>query len=204
MAVLIGVAGGSGAGKSALVERLARRLAAPVIDLDSYYLDRSDVAPERRRALNYDEPAAIEVELLVQQLRELTSGRAIAKPVYSFEAHTRVGRKTVEPADVVIVEGLFTLCWDALRPLLQLKIFVDAPADVRLIRRLRRDVVERGRTIDDVITQYVETVRPMHERHIEPSRRHADVVITNEGPLGSTFEQLAATVDALLVTEGLR
>jgi uridine kinase len=194
MTSLIGVAGGTGSGKSMVVHALVERLGGCVIDLDSYYLDHSGFAPEERSRLNYDEPGAIDSALLVEHLRRLAGGHAVEKPVYSFETHTRVGVEAVAPARLTIVEGLFTLWWEALRGLLDLKVFVDAPADLRLIRRLRRDLAERGRTVEQVVQQYVATVRPMHERYVEPTRAHADLVVTNDGPVERAVEQVVAAI----------
>jgi uridine kinase len=185
---LIGLAGGTGAGKSTIVQALVDRFGGCVIDLDSYYVDRSALPPEERNRVNYDQPAAFDDGLLVEHLERLTSGEAVPKPVYSFETHTRVGVVTVAPARLVIVEGLFTLWWEALRALLAVKVFVDAPADLRLVRRIRRDVAERSRTMEQVLQQYGSTVRPMHERFVEPTRAHADVIVTNDGPIEDTVE----------------
>jgi uridine kinase len=198
MTSLIGIAGGTGAGKTLIAGDLVDRFGGAVIDLDSYYLDRSAWEPEERRRLNYDEPGAIDVDLVVEHLRRLAAGEAIEKPVYSFDTHTRVATETLSPARLVVVEGLFTLWWESLRRLLHLKIFVDAPADIRLIRRLRRDIRERGRLMDHIVAQYVGTVRPMHDRYVEPSRVHADYVVVNDGPLEGIEEQVAAQVRELM------
>ncbi len=194
MASLIGIAGGTGAGKSAIVRGLVERFGGCVIDLDSYYLDRTALPPEERGRLNYDEPAAIDAALLVEHLGCLARGEPVEKPVYSFETHTRVAVEVVSPARLMIVEGLFTLWWEPLRALLDVKVFVDAPADLRLIRRIRRDLAERGRTVDQVMQQYLGTVRPMHERYVEPTRAHADLVVTNDGPVQDAVEQVIAVV----------
>ncbi len=194
MASLIGVAGGTGAGKSAIVRGLVERLGGGVIDLDSYYLDRSGLAPEERSRVNYDEPASIDAALLVEHLGCLARGEPVEKPVYSFETHTRVAVEVVSPARLMIVEGLFTLWWEPLRALLDVKVFVDAPADLRLIRRIRRDLAERGRTVDQVMQQYLGTVRTMHERYVEPTRAHADLIVTNDGHVQDAVEQVVAVV----------
>lgn len=200
---LIGIAGGTGSGKSTLVRVLRSRFAdICVVDLDSYYLDRSNIPAERRDHLNYDEPGAIELPLLLEHLERLASGCAVAKPLYSFQLHARVGSEILHPAALVVVEGLFTLSWDSLRRLLDLKVFVDAPADVRLARRVRRDVVERGRTLHTVLEQYFSTVRPMHECHVEPARGHADVVVLNAGPVEACVEG-ARAIERALVARGM-
>ena len=186
---LIGLAGGTGAGKSTIVRALVDRFGGCAIDLDSYYLDRSALPPEERSRVNYDQPAAFDDALLVEHLERLIAGAAVPKPLYSFETHTRIGVETLAPARLVIVEGLFTLWWESLRSLLAVKVFVDAPPDVRLVRRIRRDVAERHRTTEQVLQQYVSSVRPMHERYVEPTRAHADLIITNDGPIEDTVER---------------
>jgi len=194
MPYFIGIAGGTGAGKSTLVRSLVDRAGATVLDLDSYYVDRGHMRPEERRSLNYDEPAAIDVTLLVEHLAALAGGRPIRKPVYSFETHTRVGAERVTPTAVVVVEGLFPLWWPPLRERLDLKVFVDAPADVRLARRLQRDIRERGRSAPDVLEQYFASVRPMHERYVEPCRAMADLVVTNDGAVDEACAVLLAAL----------
>ena len=194
MPYFVGVAGGTGAGKTTLVRDLVAKFGGTVLDLDSYYLDRGSVPAEERRHLNYDEPAAIDVDLLVEHLSLLHRGEPIAKPIYSFEHHTRVGVSPLAAARLVVVEGLFTWCWEPVRRLLALKVFVDAPADVRIIRRLRRDVAERGRTMEQVLRQYLLTVRPMHELHVEPCRHAADLVVNAEGTPAEAAELVIAAL----------
>lgn len=189
MAFVIGVAGGSGAGKSALLRALTVKLeSCCLVDLDSYYLDRADVPVADRASINYDEPAAFDLPLLLDHLRRLAAGERIAKPCYSFATHTRVGADAVTPQRTILIDGLFTLWWADLRALLDFKVFVDAPPDVRFARRLVRDVAERGRTMESVVGQYLEAVRPMHQRYIEPTRHHADLVVANEGPLAAAVQ----------------
>jgi uridine kinase len=197
MTSLIGIAGGTGAGKTLIARDLVGRLGGVVIDLDSYYLDRSGLEPEERGRLNYDEPGAIDVDLVVEHLGRLAAGEAIEKPVYCFETHVRVATETLSPARLVVVEGLFTLWWESLRRRFDLKIFVEAPADIRLIRRLRRDISERGRLVDHIVAQYVGSVRPMHDRYVEPSRVHADWVVVNDGPIEGIADEVAAQVREL-------
>ena len=192
--MIIGVAGGTGSGKSSIVRSLVDRIGGYVIDLDSYSLDRSASPPEQRSQTGDDEPAAIDVALLVAQLGDLRRGEAIRKPVYSADAQVRTGVEIVAPARLVIVEGLFTLWWGSLRSLLDVKVFVDAPADLRLSRRIRRDLAEPGRTLEQVLHEYSGTVRPAHERYVEPTRVHADDVVTNDGPLEDAVEQVIALV----------
>ena len=183
--MIIGLAGGTGSGKSSIVCGLVARIGGCVIDLESYALDGSSAD---------DEPEAIDTTLLVTQLGELRRGEAIRKPVYSLETHTRTGVEVVAPARLVLVEGLFTLWWESLRSLLDVKVFVSAPADLRLIRRIRRDLAERGRTVEQVLQQYSGPVHTAHERYVEPTRAHADDVVINDGPLEDTVEQVIALV----------
>src|SRR5207253_11277579 len=168
-----------------IVRGLVARIGGCVIDLESYALDGSSAD---------DEPEAIDTTLLVTQLGELRRGEAIRKPVYSLETHTRTGIEVVAPARLVLVEGLFVLWWESLRSLLDVKVFVDAPPDLRLIRRIRRDLAERGRTLEQVLQQYSGTVRSMHERYVEPTRAHADLVVTNDGPVDAAVELVITRV----------
>jgi uridine kinase len=197
MAYLIGVAGGTGAGKGTVVRALVERFGGVSIDLDSYYHDHSGLALEKRRLLNYDEPAAIDVALLLDHLRQLTMGVAVAKPKYSFQSHTRVGAEMVSPARLILVEGLFALWWEELRALLDVRVFVDAPPGVRLARRVRRDVSERGRTVESVMAQYASTVKAMHERYVEPTRVYADLVVENDGLVQGCVEAVVAAIRRL-------
>ena len=184
--ILLGVAGGSGSGKTTVVRRIIEALGAAgdvaVIHHDSYYRDASGLAPDQRAVINYDHPDSLETELLIQHLEALLRGAPIDVPVYDFKNHVRTGEtELVEPRPVVIVDGILIL-WDrALRDLMDVKIFVDADADVRLARRLRRDVQERGRNPESVLDQYMETVRPMHLEFVEPSKRYADVILPRGG-----------------------
>jgi uridine kinase len=194
MACIVGVAGGTGAGKSTIVRRLLDRLDGAVMDVDSYYLDQCDLPSEQRSRLNYDTPDAIDAPLLVKHLRRLAGGEPVGKPVYSFATHTRVGVQPVAPADLLVVEGLFTWWWEPVRALLTLKVFVDAAADLRLTRRLQRDVAERGRSVAEVLEQYRSTVRPAHQRYVEPTRALADLVVVNDGTVEAAVDQVLAAL----------
>ncbi len=192
---VIGIGGGSGSGKTRVAELLCQRYGTSgfaLLSQDSYYVDRKDLAEAERASLNYDHPSAIDHDLLLHHVEELCRHSSISKPCYCFETHARREvSELVRPAPVILVEGIFGL-WDPrLRANMNLKIYVDADPDLRFIRRLQRDVVERGRTLDSVIKQYVESVRPMHEAYIEPTKAHADVVVHNSG----SAEDLAISVE---------
>ncbi len=195
---IIGVAGGSSSGKTTISERLVE-LTGPdhvsLIELDSYYLDRGDEPPEERRGVNYDHPDAFDWPLLNDHLAALANGASVPVPIYDYALDNRSGQvRIVEPARIIVVDGILVL-WDrALRERFDLKIFVDTAADVRLIRRLRRDIAVRGRTAESVIDQYLATVKPAHERFIEPSKRHADVIIPEGGLNRPAIEVLLARV----------
>ncbi len=189
--MIIGLGGGTGSGKSAIVRHLVARVGGCVIDLESYALD---LPADKRAHMVDDEPAAFDVPLLVAQLCELRRGEPICKPVYSTEERARTGLEVVAPARLVLVEGLFTLWWDALRSLLDVKVFVDAPAELRLLRRIRRNLGDRGRTVDNVLQHYAGPLRATHELYVEPTRAHADVVVTNDGPLEDAVERAMSLV----------
>ncbi len=199
--VFVGVGGGSGAGKSCLVARLTERFADEgvcVVRQDDYYRDRSGLPPEARAAVNYDHPDAIDSGLLVEQVRELLEGREVRCPRYDFATHSRVGERLLRPERLTIVEGILVLHWEALRSLMDVGVFVDAPAGVRLERRLRRDVCERGRTEESVRRQFRETVQPMHEEFVAPGRQYARWVIPGDRPWGREVEALEEHIRQLL------
>ena len=181
---MIGVAGGSGSGKTTVVRRIVDSLGSEhvtLLDHDRYYRDRNDLRLEERAALNYDHPDSLETDLLVQHVRALKAGIAVEAPRYDFTRHARLTEKdTLEPRRALIVEGILIFTDAALRDLMDIKVFVDTDSDTRFIRRLQRDVAERGRTMESVIDQYHSTVKPMHREFVEPSKRYADVII----PLG--------------------
>lgn len=200
---IIGIAGGSSSGKTTVTERLVEMTGADhlsLVELDSYYLDLGDTPIEQRRAVNYDHPNAFDWALLNDHLAALANGASVPVPIYDYSAHNRSRRvRIVEPAKIIVVDGILVL-WDRqLRERFDLKIFVDTAADIRLIRRLRRDVAERGRTPEFVIEQYLSTVRPAHERFIEPSKRYADVIIPEGGLNRPALEVLLARVRELTI-----
>lgn len=182
---VIGVAGGSGSGKTTVVRRIIESLGpdeVTLLDHDRYYRDRNDLRLEERAALNYDHPDALETDLLVTHVLELKAGRSIEVPSYDFTRHARLATtETVFPRRAIIVEGILVFVDAALRALMDIKVFVDTDADTRFIRRLRRDVADRGRTMDSVIEQYQDTVKPMHLEFVEPSKRYADLILPQGG-----------------------
>ena len=199
---MIGVAGGSSSGKTTVSRRvleLAGDDQLSLIELDSYYLDRSDERLEERKKVNYDHPDAFDWGLLNDHLAALSAGASVPVPVYDYTTHNRSPEvRVVEPAKIVVVDGILVLWERTLRSRFDLKIFVDTAADIRLIRRMQRDVAERGRTPEFVIEQYLETVRPAHERFVEPSKRHADVIIPEGGMNRPAIDVLLARVKELV------
>ena len=180
----IGFSGGSGSGKTTLAAAIHERLGnhrSAVLSLDAYYKDLSHLPLEERAAVNFDHPDALDVQLLTQQIRQLRCGHPVEVPRYDFTTHTRRSETvTLQPKTVVLAEGILLLALEPIRSLLDLKVFVDAPPDIRFIRRLLRDIQERGRTVDSCIQQYYATTRPMHFAWVEPSKAFADVVISSE------------------------
>jgi uridine kinase len=198
---LIGVAGGTCAGKTVVCQRLAE-LAGPdlltLIRLDSYQVDHTHQSVDERIATNYDHPDAYDWDLLNQHLAALVRGESVMAPTYDFAVHNRSDVvREVQPAPVIVVEGILVLHDAALRQQFDLKVYIDADADLRFIRRLTRDVAERGRTVDNIITQYVTTVRPGHQQYIEPSRRHADLIVPFDRDNDRAIEVLLARVREL-------
>ena len=183
--LVIGVAGGSGSGKTTVVRRIVEALGpdcVSILDHDRYYRDRLDLRLEDRTALNYDHPDSLETDLMVRHVAELKAGRAVEAPLYDFARYVRrTTTETVAPRRAIIVEGILIFADAALRAQMDIKVFVDTDDDTRFIRRLRRDVAERGRTMDSVIDQYLATVKPMHLEFVEPSKRYADVIIPQGG-----------------------
>jgi uridine kinase len=183
--LVIGIAGGTGSGKSTVARNLAAGLPAGVVSLvdhDSYYRDRKDLPFAERAQLNYDHPDSLETELLVEHLGRLRNGEAVEVPLYDFTTHTRrIETRRVEPTPVIVVEGILVLQNSGLRSKLDIKIFVDTDADIRVFRRIRRDLEQRGRSFDSVRDQYYSTVRPMHLAFVEPSRRWADLIVPEGG-----------------------
>ncbi|MCB2223197.1 MAG: uridine kinase [Actinobacteria bacterium] len=200
--LIIGIGGGSGSGKTTICETIVEEIGAERVGLiqhDAYYLDQSQLPLEERAKVNYDHPDSLETALLVEHLRALLGGHSIDRPTYDFTVHNRAAETVrVAPVPVLIVEGILVLYEPALRELMDLKIYVDTDADLRVVRRLGRDIQERGRSFESVRDQYLDTVRPMHLRFVEPSKRYADIVI----PEGYNLNAVATVVS--MIREVLR
>ena len=199
--VIIGVAGGSGSGKTTVVRRIVESLGddqVTVLEHDRYYRDRNDLRLEERAALNYDHPDSLETDLLVRHVEALRSGDAVAVPVYDFARHARQSIiDTISPRRAIIVEGILIYTDAALRKLMDVKVFVDTDDDTRFIRRLQRDLAERGRTVQSVIEQYLGTVKPMHLEFVEPSKRYADIIIPQGGHNAVAIDMLMTLIRSL-------
>ena len=196
--LIIGVAGGSGSGKSTVARNVAAALAeasVAFLDMDAYYRDHSHLPFEQRKAVNWDHPNAFDWDLLVRQLTDLSERRSIAKPVYDFHAHVRSDTVLELPsADVVLIDGILLFVDQRVRDLCDVKVFVDADADIRLVRRIRRDMVKRGRPLPDILEQYLTTVQPMHLEFVEPSKRYADVIVPRGGHNPVAIEMIVAKI----------
>ena len=182
--LVIGIAGGSGSGKTTLMKNLVEKFgdAVTVVSHDNYYRRHDELTYEERCLINYDEPAAFETDLMARHLDALRHGEAIECPVYDYTVHNRSNEVVrIEPKPVIIVEGILIFADEELRDLMDIRIFVDTDADVRLCRRIKRDVNKRGRTLESVLTQYQQTVKPMHERYVEPSKKYANLVVPEGG-----------------------
>jgi uridine kinase len=199
--MVIGVAGGSGSGKTTVVRRIVESLGneqVTVLEHDRYYRDRIDLRLEERAALNYDHPDSLETDLLVRHVLELREGRPVDLPVYDFARYARQSiHETALARRAIIVEGILILTDPALRPLMDIKVFVDTDDDTRFIRRLQRDMSERGRTVQSVIDQYLATVKPMHLEFVEPSKRYADIIIPQGGHNAVAIDMLLTLIRGL-------
>lgn len=203
--LVIGVAGGSGSGKTTVAEMVLRRVGRQRIAYlphDAYYRDLTKLLPNQRAEVNFDHPDSLESELMREQILTLKEWKAIELPVYDFTTHSRTAQTIhVEPRRVILVEGILIYADEHLRPLFDVKIFVDTDSDIRFIRRLQRDIRERGRTTDTVINQYLKTVRPMHMDFVEPSKRYADVIIPEGGLNKVAMDMVIARIESLLTEE---
>ena len=196
--LVIGISGGTGSGKTSVARGLQRQLGPEhvvVVYQDSYYCDRSDLTLEERSRINYDHPDAIDTQLLSEHLNGLARSEAIEEPLYDFVTHLRQSHtRLIEPRDVIICEGILILAMPEIRELCDIKIFVQTDDDIRFIRRLRRDIRDRGRSVDSVIDQYIKQVRPMHSTFVEPSRRYADLIIPEGGKNAVALGVIAARI----------
>ena len=200
--LVIGIAGGSGSGKTTVAQEILQRVGPDRIAFlqhDSYYKDLSGLPPTQKAEVNFDHPNSLETELLINHIASLRDGAAIEVPIYDFSTHSRTGQTfTVQPRRVILVEGILIFTESALRNMFDVKIFVDTDSDLRFIRRLERDIAERGRTTESVIKQYQATVRPMHMEFVEPSKRYADVIIPEGGHNTAALDMVVARIEALL------
>lgn len=200
--LIIGIAGGSGSGKSTVARNVAELLtkaSVAFIDMDAYYKNFRSLSLDERRKLNWDHPDAFDFDLLCQHLDALSKRKPVAKPEYDFVTHLRAERTTpVEPADVIVIDGILLFVDERVRDLCDVKVFVDADPDIRLIRRIERDTHVRGRPLDDIIEQYLSTVQPMHLQFVEPSKRYADVIVPRGGHNAIAIEMIVAKIQRRL------
>lgn len=200
---IIGIAGGTGSGKTTVVKKIVEALPphyVAVVPLDSYYNDTTEMTEEERHAINFDHPDAFDWKLLIKQVNELRKGNAIEQPTYSYIKCNRLPETIhVEPKPVIIIEGIMTLLNKKLRDMMDLKIFVDADSDERLIRNIQRDIVERGRNVKMVVDRYLEVLKPMHEQFIEPTKRYADVIIPQGGENVKGIDMVCKFIERLML-----
>ena len=200
--VLLGITGGTGCGKSTITQEILKNLpeeSIAIIEQDAYYKDQSNLSFENRTKTNYDHPDAFDTPLLVKHLKLLLEGQAIEKPIYDFSIHNRIENTIrVEPKDIIILEGILILQEIEIRNLLDIKVYVDTDPDVRIIRRITRDMKERGRTLESVINQYLSIVRPMHLQFVEPSKRYADIIVPEGGHNLVAIDIIATKVQSIL------
>lgn len=203
--LIIGIAGGTGSGKSTVARNVAQALSTSsvaFIDMDGYYLNFAHLPIDERRKINWDHPNAFDWDLLIAHLRELSAGRPIEKPVYDFVTHTRSERTVhVPPAEVIVIDGILLFVDPRVRQLCDVKIFVDADADIRLIRRIQRDMARRGRPLKEILDQYLSTVQPMHLEFVEPSKRYADVIVPGGGHNQIANEMIVAKIQRRLAAQ---
>lgn len=204
--IIIGIAGGTGSGKTTvanvILDAVGRHRIA-YLPHDAYYRDLTDLPPVQKAEVNFDHPNSLETELMIEHVKELKAGKPVDIPVYDFSTHSRTDKTIhVEPQRVIIVEGILIFAEKKLRELFDMKLFVDTDPDIRFIRRLQRDIAERGRTMSTVINQYLGTVRPMHLEFVDPSKRYADVIIPEGGLNQVAMDMVIARIEALLMKQG--
>lgn len=200
--IIIGITGGTGSGKStisnAIIDALPKESIA-VVEQDSYYKEQDELSFEERVKTNYDHPLAFDMELLCNHLKALKEGMAIEKPIYNFEIHNRMKTTTrIQPKDIIILEGIMLFEEQSLRELIDIKIYVDTDADIRILRRIQRDIEERGRTLESVINQYLSTVRPAHEQFIEPYKKYADIIVPEGGQNHVAIDMVVTKIQSVL------
>lgn len=200
--LIIGIAGGTGSGKTTVANEILNRVGKQIISYiphDAYYKDLSDLPANQRAAINFDHPNSLDTDLMTQQIKTLKSGAAIQLPIYDFTTHSRTEETISIPSNpIILVEGILIFTDPTLRELFDIKIFVDTDSDIRLIRRIRRDITERGRTIESVLSQYETTVRPMHLEFVEPAKRYADVIIPEGGHNVVALEMVIARIESII------
>ena len=200
---VIGIAGGTGSGKTTVVKKIISSFPDDrviMLPQDAYYKDQGNISLDERKLVNYDHPSAFDNELLIEHIKKLSTGVSVDLPVYSYITYTRQKDSIhIEPGEIIIVEGILVLEDPVLRELLDIKIFVDAPADVRFIRRLKRDIMERGRSVDSVIDQYMNVVRPMHMQFVEPSKWYADIIVPEGGQNEVAIDLITTKIRSLLM-----
>lgn len=200
--ILIGITGGTGSGKSTVAKEIYKAIKeknVAILEQDSYYKDQSYLTFEERKKTNYDHPFAFDNDLLIEHLITLLDGKSIEKPIYDFEQHNRKEETiTVYPKDIIILEGILILSDEKIRDLLDIKIFVDTDSDVRVIRRITRDIKERGRSLDSVIDQYMNTVRPAHMQFVEPTKKYADIIIPEGGYNKVAIDIMVAKIQSII------
>lgn len=203
--LVIGIAGGSGSGKTSVTKAIYdvyKEKAVVVIEQDYYYKDQSHLEFEERLTTNYDHPLAFDTDLLIEHIHQLLNRQAIEKPVYDYAVHTRSSETiAIEPQDVIILEGILVLEDERLRDLMDIKLFVDTDSDLRIIRRILRDINERGRSIESVVEQYISVVRPMHNQFIEPTKRYADIIIPEGGQNQVAIDLMVTKIKTILESD---
>lgn len=200
--IIIGIAGGSGSGKTTIAQKIHKSLPEDrvlIMTQDSYYKDHKEMTKEERDQINFDHPDAFDTKLLVAQLKQLLNGQAIEMPIYDFPTHLRSDKAIhVEPADIIILEGILVLADERLRDLMSIKVYVDTDDDIRLIRREKRDMKERGYDLDYIISQYLTTVKPMYNQFIDPSKRYADIIVPEGGENNVAIDMLSTKIRSVL------
>jgi uridine kinase len=203
--LIIGIAGGTGSGKTTVARKIAEALAAvpnasiAFLDMDGYYRNFAHLPMDERRKINWDHPEAFDLDLFASHLEQLSRGESIEKPVYDFATHLRTSRtERITPADVIVVDGILLFVDERIRALCDVKVFVDADADIRLVRRIQRDMSERDRPLEEILEQYLTTVRPMHQQFVEPGKRYADIIIPRGGQNAVAIEMILTTIQRRL------